>query len=478
MFGHWRLRTRLIVAFVGLILLGFAGLALLAGNQIAAGAVEDYQRSLETQTGLLARTLGEIFEQYEGNEISLADVDTAVSQLADDLGVQITLINEAGIAWVSSEPTAVNTVLWQNPEVVAALNLEQTAVFNTRPNSRNIATIYTAVPIVEDGRLASIVQIAAPVSNTAAIINKRYLTLAAGVLGLTIVAIAAALWLSASLTRPLDLLQHSAMQLAAGDLSQRVALSGEDELGQLGQTFNHMAARVEAMLLEQKAFASNASHELRTPLTTIRLRSEALRDGGLDEATTHQYIAEIDDEVARLGRLVSDLIQLSRFDSGRAEVGQEMVDPLRLGQSIYRMMLETAAAKKITLRFEAPDQLPSVQANQNHLRMVLQNVLDNALKYTPEGGQVVWRIAVEEGWLRSEVQDSGVGLSSDDMPHLFERFFRADKAHTRATGGTGLGLPLAQSIVQFYNGRIQLHSDGLGKGTTVTVYWLLPERKS
>jgi len=245
----------------------------------------------------------------------------------------------------------------------------------------------------------------------------------------------------------------------------------------LGQTFNHMAEQVEAMLLEQKAFASNASHELRTPLTTIRLRSEALREGNLDEATTKQYIAEIDDEVARLGRLVNDLIQLSRFDSGRAEVGNELIDPVRLGRSLCQQMEKMAGSKHILLNFEAPAQLPPIQANQSHLRIVLQNLLGNALKYTPEGGQVTWRLSLDDGYLRSEIHDSGVGLSPEDIPHLFERFYRADKAHTRATGGTGLGLPLAKSIVEFYNGRIQIHSEGTGQGTTATVWWPLLDRE-
>jgi signal transduction histidine kinase len=313
--------------------------------------------------------------------------------------------------------------------------------------------------------------VAAPASATASVINQRYLALAAGVLGLTGLALVAALWLAASFTRPLEGLQASAMKLAAGDLSQRVTISRQDELGQLGQTFNHMAEQVEAMLLAQKAFASNAAHELRTPLTTIRLRSEALREGNLDEAITHQYIAEIDDEVARLGRLVNDLIHLSRFDSGRAEVGNELIDPARLGRSLCQQMEKTAAAKQIHLNFESPNQLPPIQANQSHLRIVLQNLLDNALKYTPEGGQITWRFSLEDGYLRSEIQDSGIGLAAEDISHLFERFYRADKAHTRATGGTGLGLPLAKSIVEFYNGRIQIHSEGLGQGTTTTVWW-------
>lgn len=477
MFNHWRLRTRLIVTYVSLILLGFAGLALLAGNQISAGAVQDFERSLETQAALVARNLHSPLEHFVEGETSFSSMKTAVTELANDYNLQITLIGPDGFAWLSSDDSVGNVKLAEDPEVQAVLNRSSNLVFDTRPNAQNVSYIYTAVPVTEDGHLLSVVRIAAPASATAGIISQRYLQLAMGVLALTGLAVIAALWLAASFTRPLEGLQTSAMRLAAGDLSQRVHVSRQDELGQLGETFNHMAEQVEAMLLEQKAFASNASHELRTPLTTIRLRSEALREGTLDEATTQQYIAEIDDEVARLGRLVSDLIQLSRFDSGRAEVGNELIDPVRLGRSLCQQLQKTVEAKRILLNFEAPDHLPSIQANQSHLRIVLQNLLGNALKYTPEGGQVTWRLSLDDGTLRSEIQDTGIGLSHDDIPHLFERFYRADKAHTRATGGTGLGLPLAKSIVEFYNGRIQIHSAGTGQGTTAIVWWPLPEQE-
>ena len=476
MFGQWRLRTRLLVAYVSLILLGFVGLSWLAGSQISAGAVEDFERSLETQAELVARNLREPVEHFAEGEGAFSEIETAVTGLANDFNLQITLITPDGFAWASSDPAVGKPNLAEDPEVQAVLNRSSTAVFDTRPDANNINTIYTAVPLAEDGRLLSIVRVAAPASATASVVNQRYLQLAAGVLGLTGLAIVAALWLAASFTRPLEGLQTSAMKLAAGDLTQRVTVTRQDELGQLGETFNHMAEQVEAMLLEQKAFASNASHELRTPLTTIRLRSEALRDGHLDDATAQQYIAEIDDEVARLGRLVNDLIQLSRFDSGRAEVGSELIDPVRLGRSLCQQMQKTAVAKKISLNFDAPNELPVIQANQSHLRIVLQNLLGNALKYTPEGGQVAWRLSLEDGYLRSEMTDNGIGLAPEDAARLFERFYRADKAHTRATGGTGLGLPLAKSIVEFYNGRIQIHSDGPGQGTTATVWWPLPEQ--
>ncbi|MCA9897190.1 MAG: HAMP domain-containing protein [Ardenticatenaceae bacterium] len=474
MFKSWRLRTRLIVTYVSLILLGFAGLSLLAGNQIAAGAVEDFERSLQTQAELVARNLREPIEHFAEGEGSFASMQTAVTSLANDFNLQITLIGPDGFAWLSSDPAVGNANFGRDPEVAAVISGSRT-VFDTRDNAQHVPTIYTAVPITEDGYLFSVIRVAAPASATASVVSQRYLALAAGVLGLTGLAVLAALWLAASFTRPLVNLQNSAMKLAAGDLTQRVPVDRQDELGKLAETFNHMAEQVEAMLLEQKAFASNASHELRTPLTTIRLRSEALRDGTLDEAIAQQYVAEIDDEVARLGQLVNDLIQLSRFDSGRAEIGHELIDPVRLGRSLCQQMEQTAVAKQISLTFAAPNQLPNIQANQSHLRIVLQNLLGNAIKYTPTGGQVTWRLSQEDGYLRSDIADTGIGLAPEDAARLFERFYRADKAHTRATGGTGLGLPLAKSIVEFYHGRIQLQSDGPGQGTTATVWWPLPK---
>ncbi|HUM71408.1 MAG TPA: ATP-binding protein, partial [Chloroflexota bacterium] len=249
--------------------------------------------------------------------------------------------------------------------------------------------------------------------------------------------------------------------------------TSQDEVGQLAQAFNHMAAQVSAMLAEQKAFASNASHELRAPLTAIRLRSEALREGSLDAETTHQYIAEIDDEAIRLSHLINDLILLSRFDSGRAEWGQEQIDPARLAHTVCQSLQPITQQKQITVRLELPDELPPVQASQGHLYTVFHNLLENALKYTPPNGQVVWRLAAADKQLHSFLQDTGQGIAPGDLPHLFERFYRGDKAHTRATGGVGLGLSLTHSIVIFYHGRITIDSPGLGQGTTVQLWWPL-----
>jgi signal transduction histidine kinase len=294
------------------------------------------------------------------------------------------------------------------------------------------------------------------------------------VLVLAALAVVVSSFLAASLIRPLVQLRHSALQIASGDLDQRLAENRPDEIGALAVAFNHMAAQVKSMLEEQRAFASNASHELRTPLTTIRLRSEALQGGHVDEATARQYIAEIDREVARLSALVEDLILLSQLDSGRTRPGDQQVDMARLLRHLLDEYGPHLCAKNLALKLDISPDLPPLVASLHHLRVVFRNVLDNAVKYTPTGGAITWQLQVEDGHLHTTISDTGRGIAPEDLPHLFERFYRADKARTRETPGVGLGLSLVQEVVCAYGGRVTIDSAGVDQGTTVDVWWPLP----
>lgn len=465
------LRARLALAYAGLLVIGFTGLALLAGRQISQGAMEDYEHGMATQAVLIGQGMKEVIEGFREGEISQAAVASAVATYAAGSQARLTLIDSTGRAWLDSSDNLPSGNLQSFPEVTAALNGQN--IYNVYPNDNGTPTLYTAAPVLEDGRVLSVVRLAAPLSDARSLVMQRWLTLSLGIALLAALALVASWWLAASLTRPLDRLRHSALEVAQGNFAQRLPEDRQDEVGELAAAFNHMAGQVQAMLDEQRAFASNASHELRTPLTTIRLRSEALRTGHLDEETTRRYIAEIDDETTRLSYLVNDLMLLSRFDTGRAESSGEMVDPSRLARQLTQELAPRAARHNVHLELEAATPLPPVQASQTHLRVVFYNLLDNAFKYTPEGGEVCWRLWVENDALRVEVRDSGQGIAAEDLPHLFERFYRADKARTRTVQGSGLGLSLVHSVVTFYGGRITIESEGLGQGTVAHVWWPL-----
>ncbi len=474
------LRTRFILAYTLLIVLGFGGLAWLAGAQLAGAAREDFARGLVAQAGLIARSLREDVEHMgehedDGEESAAAVAMTEQARyLADQVGAQYVIFDRQGRVWLDGSgalPGAASQQPVNPPEIAAAL--AGRADYDLRGDTLGRPTIYAAAPIRDEEHIFAVVQLARPLSASDATVQQRWWALAGGVGVLALLAFGAALTLAASLTRPLAQLRTSALRLAAGDLDQRLPTGGPDEIGQVAAAFNHMAAQVQTMVEEQRAFAGNASHELRTPLTTIRLRSEALRQDDLPPELARQYIVEIDDEVARLGSLVEDLILLSRLDAGRAQAGVEEVDLARLARGLLRELAALPEAQDKRLRLDAPAALPTVRAGSNHLRVLLRNLLGNGILYTPPGGEIVCRLQPVGDGVEIAVADTGQGIAPEDLAHVRERFFRADKAHTRAVKGSGLGLALVQSIVDFYGGRLTIASPGLGLGTTVTVWWPL-----
>jgi signal transduction histidine kinase len=466
------LRARLTLSYIGLIVVGFAGLALLAGRQIEAGAVEDFEHSLVTQASLVARGLTEPIEQFREKELAQSALSQVMAGYAAELNARLLLVDPTGRAWLSSEATLPSGNMRLQPEIAAALDRRIT--YDTRPGNGGGMVLYVAAPIVEDEHLLSIVSLSLPLSAARSLIVQRWLALGSGMLVLAALAAVVSSFLAASLTRPLAQLRHSALQMASGDLDQRLAENRQDEIGELAVAFNHMAAQVKSMLEEQRAFASNASHELRTPLTAIRLRSEALREGHVDEATARQYIAEIDSEMARLSELVEDLILLSQLDSGRARPGDQQVDVARLLQHLLDEYAARLCVKNLTLTLDMPPDVPPLVASMHHLRIVFRNVLDNAVKYTPAGGAISWQLQVEDGHLHTTIRDTGRGIAPEDLPHLFERFYRADQARSRETPGVGLGLSLVREVIGAYGGRVTIDSPGIDKGTTVDVWWPLP----
>ncbi|MBP6786151.1 MAG: HAMP domain-containing protein [Candidatus Promineofilum sp.] len=465
------LRARMLMAYAGLIIVGFVLLALLAGRQITQGATEEYYSSLPTQASLVAQALTEPLEHYAEGDLDRATLEAAVVAYAEKLGVHITLIDDSGRVILDSEGIVPGGDLLIHPEVEAALRGD--LIYRIYPDETGANRLYTAAPMLEDDEVFSIVRMSAPAAVSRERLSQRWLTLALGAVLLGVLALIASWWLAASQTRPLEQLRHSAIRLANGDFSQRIPQDRTDEVGELATAFNHMAGQVQAMIEEQRAFASNAAHELRTPLTAIRLRSEALRDDTVDVETAKQYAVEIDDEVARMSNLVNDLILISRLDAGHPELGHEQLDPARLARALVSELRPRTAQQKVVLSLETPSELPSISASQGHLRVVFYNLLDNALKYTSEGGEVRWRLWTEDGWLRATITDNGQGIAPEDLPHVFERFYRADKAHARTISGVGLGLALVRSVLSVYGGRITVASRGLGYGTVAEVWWPL-----
>lgn len=255
------------------------------------------------------------------------------------------------------------------------------------------------------------------------------------------------------------------------DLSSRIqAPPHQDELGRLASTFNEMLESIEAAYSAQQRFVSDASHELRAPLTAIQGNLELLRrHQSLPEAEREEALAEVTREANRLSRLVADLLALARADAG-VPLSHRLLDLDEVVLDAYREARQLSQGQTLTLD---PFETIQVNGDEDRLKQLLLILLDNALKYTPTNGSITLGLQREASGSKITVRDTGVGISPEDLPHVFERFYRADPARGRDPGGTGLGLPIARWIVEQHGGKITLGSQP-GQGTIATVYLPLP----
>ena len=288
------------------------------------------------------------------------------------------------------------------------------------------------------------------------------LLLSAGAASLA--AIAASLFVSTQIVTPLQRLLAASRRIAAGHYAERVHAGADDELGALAMQFNTMAAELEAAERRRVALIGDVAHELRTPLATIEGYTEGLLDGVV--APGAETWALLHDEVGRLRRLVQDLQELSRAEARQLPLHIRPVDPAALVAQALARIATQFAEKGIVLTSDVSADLPTVQADADRIIQVLINLLGNALRYTPPDGTVNVRTARMDGAIAFQITDTGVGIAPEHLPHLFERFYRVDKARSRALGGSGIGLTIAKALVEAHDGRIWVTSPGPGQGST------------
>jgi signal transduction histidine kinase len=271
--------------------------------------------------------------------------------------------------------------------------------------------------------------------------------------------------LAGALTRPLRELTTAAREIARGNLEQKVRVRSQDELGALAGAFNQMSAELARARDLRRQMTADIAHDLRTPLSVILGHAEALRDGVLP--TTPETLALIHDEAQHLNRLVEDLRTLSLAEAGELTLVRRPTSPGELVERVAAAHQPRARQQNVTLRAEVEPHVPDVDVDPDRMMQVLNNLLDNALRHTPPGGSVVCRVTSDTrhatrhpSLVTFSVSDSGPGIAPEDLPRLFDRFYRADKARARSTaqGGSGLGLAIAKSIVEGHGGSIRAES--------------------
>ena len=275
--------------------------------------------------------------------------------------------------------------------------------------------------------------------------------------------------LSRVLTRKIGQLLTAIRQVREGAYSHRAEIAGHDEIAQIGQEFNSLTDRLQTTENARRRFVSDASHELKTPLAAIRLLSDSiLQTEHMDPATTREFVADIGAEAERLSRITEDLLRLTRLDSGVLEKPVE-VEVLPVLEQVMRMMSLVAQEKQVELTYTAEPGC-TVLATPDELHQVIYNLTDNAVKYTGAGGAVQVALSRREENVILTVADNGTGIPEEDLPRIFERFYRVDKARSRAAGGTGLGLSIVSDTVKRRGGTVEAANRPEG-GSVFTVRW-------
>lgn len=285
-------------------------------------------------------------------------------------------------------------------------------------------------------------------------------------LGATIVALLLGVLLSRTLTRPIRELTAATQSVADGKLGLQVSVRSRDELGELAASFNKMSADLARSVNARRQMTADIAHELRTPLSLILGHAEAVHDGVLPP--TRENFEIIRDEATRLEHLVDDLRTLSLADAGELSMEMMTVKPKKLLQEAASLYRYRARQKNISLDLQTPDELPDIKADASRLTQVLTNLLDNALRHTPDGGRITLAARGTKDGLLIWIQDSGPGVASGDLGRIFDRFYRLDSARSREQGGSGLGLAIAKSIVQAHGGQMWAESQP-GQGLAIFI---------
>lgn len=284
-------------------------------------------------------------------------------------------------------------------------------------------------------------------------------------------AIVVSILISRRLRRSLDDLGEAAARISQGDYAQRVEDTDSRELASLADSFNTMASRLDSIEASRRRLLTDLAHEIRTPLASMEICVESLEDGALEPGPDAWHI--LTGQIERISRLADDLGQVSAAEEGRLNLALEDADPNQFAREAVLAAEDRYSRRGVVLSAEPASTAMIVRADPARIAQVLGNLLSNALRHTPEGGLVTIRVLADEAAATIQVIDTGDGIAAEHLPHLFERFYRADAARDRDSGGTGVGLAISRAIALAHGGQLTASSDGPGKGSTFTLR--LPE---
>jgi len=466
------LTARLVLSHLAVSIVSISLMATFAGRYLFQAVIAEAEHNLQGLAVAAGNAIELPIEDLRAGRVTPNYIKDLLARLFADIeNLQFTVFTVTGTPIADSSDTLPNVATNANaPEVLTALESELGRGISIRPDLQGQSYIYIAVLVQRDIEVTGILRVGIPMESTLAG-ARRTLWLLIGAAAIIASMVGVVGWvLARNLARPIRVLTQATGQMEQGDLSVRVRPTGPEELRRLTEAFNSMASRLQSNVNELRAFVANASHELRTPLTVVKLRTEALQQGAMEEPdVANRFVAEIETEIDRLVRMVNDLLDLSRMEAGLDSNQRITLSLSTIAREVYEAYKIRAARAGINLSLDIEPGLPEVHVNEDQVRRVFFNLVENAIKFTPPEGQVemLLRPGPTGETVRFLVRDTGPGITPEHLPHVFERFYRADTNQSRqgTMRGSGLGLAIAKSIVESHAGEIGVSSQ-VGSGTT------------
>ncbi|MFN8659077.1 MAG: ATP-binding protein [Candidatus Obscuribacterales bacterium] len=462
------LANQLLVTYLLVVTFALTCVTVWALVTIKAESIKDLRNGLEVEAVHLALEIDN--DMQLDSEQATERIRRAVYRHASKLNLAITVVNSNGkvVADSGHKPLREGENISNQPEIQDAL---AGIAANYRRNLKKTEWLYVAYPVRSSGQTGGVIRVGVPLTDINQRVNRDLIVFLELTFATLIATALISIWVARRMTRPLREMSDMARQIAkSGDISVFVPVRRQDEISELGLSFNQMIGRLREEERLRQEFIANASHELKTPTMAIGSVVEALQAGAAEDPDLRkQFLHSLENLVDRQTSLLRDLLDITRLDAGITQDWQEEVKLSDILNDAMDQIRPQAQKKSTAIQDLVSAEGLMVSGKSIQLQRAFVNLLTNAVNYTPGGGTVTVATKVlEPDIVEVTIQDNGPGIDPSDLPHIFERFYRADKARTRTGGGTGLGLAITREIIARHHGVVEVDS-APGKGSTFTV---------
>lgn len=484
------LANQLLITYLLIITIALVVVTCWAYFTIKTESITDLRNSMEVEAVNLALEIDNDLEL--DSQTSRERIQKAVTRRATKLGVSITVVDRDGHVLADSTPDdplqKSQTKEAEKGENIANQSeindaLAGIIAVNKRSSSiTNTNWLYVAYPVRSAGVTAGVIRVGFPLTEVEQRLSKDLIVFLEIILATGIVTVLISLWFADRLNRPVKEMSKLAKEISiSGDMSNFLPVRRRDEIGELSLSFNQMIGRLREEEKLRQEFISNASHELKTPVMAIGSVVEALQAGAVEDPRLRkQFLASLEKLVERQRSLLSDLLDISKLDNTAPTEWREKLNIQQIIEESVEQVKPQADKKNLAFELSIDESNINgfrIQGNGMQLQRAIINLLSNAINYTPEGGTVSLSTKKRHGnQLAIRIEDTGPGIHEEDIPRIFERFYRGEKSRSREAGGSGLGLAITREIVARHHGNVEVEST-LGKGSTFTITLPKADRK-